>query len=60
MTKQFSDGEIIGVDADGTLIQWDADKQEPYNCGENLEDFTRDGSTLTENEINIINKPQLA
>lgn len=33
------DGEILGLDADGRLIQWDAETQTRYNCGETPEEF---------------------
>lgn len=33
------DGEVLGLDVDGCIICWDADKGETYNSGETLEDF---------------------
>lgn len=36
---QRNDGEIIGVDTDGCVIQWDARDGEPYNSGETVFEF---------------------
>ncbi len=36
---EYTDGEVITVDGDGCLVLWDADRHEPYNCGETLEEF---------------------
>jgi hypothetical protein len=38
-TKTFSDGQVLGIDNDGCLIQWDSNKGERYNCGETLNQF---------------------
>ena len=37
----FAGSEVVGVDADGELIQWDASTGKPYNCGMSLQDFGR-------------------
>lgn len=33
------DGEILGLDRDGSIIQWNADDLETYNCGDTPEEF---------------------
>jgi hypothetical protein len=38
MPKHY-DGEILGLDSDGCIIQWDGDSGAPYNCGETPEQF---------------------
>lgn len=35
----YEDGEVIGLDTDGNLIQWDAEKKAAYNSGVTPEDF---------------------
>lgn len=35
----FSDGEIMGIDGDGRLRQWDDAMKQVYNCGETIEEF---------------------
>jgi len=35
----YSDGEVIGLDNDGCILQWDAEIGETYNCGETPEEF---------------------
>ena len=37
--KKYSDGEVLGVDSDGHLVQWNADAEATYNSGETLEKF---------------------
>lgn len=39
MDKNYEDGEVIDIDEDGNLILWDNENKQPYNCGENLEEF---------------------
>jgi len=39
MCERYDDGEVIGIDADGCLIQWNADDGCAYNCGETLDEF---------------------
>lgn len=36
---QPTDGEVIGVEPTGALIQWDAEAGAPYTSGETLEQF---------------------
>ena len=48
------DGEVLGIDSDGTLLQWDADKEEVYNCGETIEEFGED--QLTPQELETLGK----
>jgi len=38
----YHDGEVLGLDADGCVIQWDADRGAAYNSGETLEEFGAD------------------
>lgn len=33
------DGEILALDKDGCIIQWNADEGQIYNCGETIEQF---------------------
>ena len=42
------DGTIVGMERDGTLIQWDASKQAVYNCGETIEVFGVNNITPSE------------
>ena len=35
----YTDGEVVGVDADGSLVQWNAETGEAYNSGETPESF---------------------
>lgn len=42
------DGEVLGHDADGALIQWNATTGAPYNSGETVEDFGMDNLSETE------------
>lgn len=35
----YEDGEVIGLDTDGCLIQWCEENGQPYNCGETPEEF---------------------
>lgn len=36
---KHQDGEVLGVDNDGSLILFNGDNGEPYNCGETPEEF---------------------
>lgn len=36
---KLEDGEVINIDSDGCLICWNAETQEPYNCGETREQY---------------------
>lgn len=45
----FKDFEVIGVESDGKLIQWDAGTKTPYVSGDTLEEFGV--HNLTEQEI---------
>lgn len=36
---KYTDGEVVGVEADGHLVQWSADAGAAYNSGETLEQF---------------------
>ncbi len=47
MNLHFSDGEVIGLDNDGCVICWDADKKELYNTGVSMAEF----GSMTEIEI---------
>jgi hypothetical protein len=44
----YADSEVIGVDTDGRLIQWDATNGAPYNCGETVDEFGRHNLTQAE------------
>ena len=37
--QKYSDGEVVGVDSDGHLVQWNSDAGATYNSGETLEQF---------------------
>lgn len=45
---RYEDGEVLGVDKDGGLLQWNAKTGEPYNCGETLEQFGANNLSATE------------
>jgi hypothetical protein len=47
----YQDGEILGIDTDGTLILWDAERNQPYNCGETLAEFTAHGAKIWDYEM---------
>ena len=38
-SPDYADGEVLGADVDGCLIQWDRQGDVAYNCGETLEGF---------------------
>ena len=46
----YKDGEVIGKESDGSLIQWDADAQAPYSSGETLTDFGESNLTSAEKQ----------
>jgi len=50
MPNKFNDGEVLGKDADGCLIQWDGEHGTRYNCGETLEQFGVENLTPIEKE----------
>lgn len=31
---KYSDGHVLGLDADGCILQWDGESGQPYNSGE--------------------------
>jgi hypothetical protein len=35
----YNDGEVVGVDLDGTILCWDAKQEKPYNTGETLAQY---------------------
>jgi hypothetical protein len=35
----YDDGEVVGVDTDGTILCWDAKQEKPYNTGETLAQY---------------------
>ncbi len=39
LRSQLKDGEIIGLDEDGTIVQWDATNGQEYNSGETPAQF---------------------
>lgn len=47
------DGEVLGQDADGGLIQWNATAGAPYNSGQSVEEFGV--SNLSEAEMKRLN-----
>lgn len=49
LKESFEDGEIIGVDTDGSLILWNADNNTTYNSGEPLEAYS--DSELSKKEL---------
>lgn len=50
------DGEVLGQDADGGLIQWNATAGAPYNSGQSVEEFGV--SNLSEAETKRLNLPE--
>jgi hypothetical protein len=36
---KLEDGEVLALDTDGCVIQWNGDDKETYNCGENLAEW---------------------
>lgn len=48
VSELAGDGEVIGLDTDGCILQWNADDGSVYNCGETLAEFGADN--LTESE----------
>lgn len=52
----LADGEVLGRDGDGGLIQWDASSGAPYNSGETVEEFALDNLSGAElNRLNLSN-----
>jgi hypothetical protein len=47
-TETHADNEVLGIDTDGCLILWDADKRQRYNCGETLEQWGKENLTSQE------------
>lgn len=39
LPEDLSDGEIVGLDNDGCLLQWNGDECTIYNCGETPEEY---------------------
>lgn len=48
MEDVYKDCEVIGTDANGALLCWDAALGAPYNCGENLAEFGPHNLTAAE------------
>jgi hypothetical protein len=46
----LADGEVLGLDNDGCVIQWNAEEEATYNSGETPEQFGRDNFTEAELE----------
>lgn len=46
----MTNGEVIALDTDGCIVQWNAETCTPYNCGENPEQFGIDNLTDIERE----------
>ena len=44
------DGEVLGIDADGSLIQWDGHDGVAYNSGQTAQDFGMDNFSEPEKE----------
>lgn len=44
------DGEVLGIDADGSLIQWDGHDGVAYNSGQTAQDFGMDNLSEPEKE----------
>lgn len=44
------DGEVLGLDTDGSIVQWDGDHQQAYNCGETPQEFGIRNLTAVERE----------
>ena len=36
---EYEDFEVLGLDTDLNVVQWDAENKTPYNCGESLEEW---------------------
>lgn len=45
---RFQHEEVVGVDSDGCVVQWDAINQRLYNSGETPEQFGIAGLTTVE------------
>ena len=50
VVSNFADGEILELDNDGTIIQWDGEHGERYNCGETPEQFGIENFTEIEKQ----------
>ncbi|MBI6727335.1 hypothetical protein YA0089_27345 [Pseudomonas viridiflava] len=46
----YQDCEVLGLDDDGCVVQWDAGIGAPFNSGLLPEDFGLDSMTLVERE----------
>jgi hypothetical protein len=51
-TLKIKDGEIVGLDADGCIVQWNGEDQVLYNCGETPKQF--DSRNMTAKELRRI------
>lgn len=49
-TQRLTDGEVLGLDTDGCVIQWDKALAAPYNSGETLSEFGLKNMTQAEAE----------
>ncbi|WP_146139379.1 hypothetical protein [Simplicispira suum] len=53
----LADGEVLGRDGDGGMIQWDASSGAPYNSGETVEEFGLDNLSGAElNRLNLVQR----
>lgn len=48
-SHKFTDGEVLGEDADGNLVCWNLAEQATYNCGQTLAEYGAEN--LTEIEL---------
>lgn len=59
LPEECEDGEILQIDVNGCLIQWNADDQEIYNCGETPEEFGLDNIRSHEMERIVAGMPMI-
>ena len=48
--EEYKDGEVVGIDPNGDVIQWDAATQQKYVSGENLEEYGIDNLSQVEKQ----------
>lgn len=46
----YEDNEVVGIDKDGCIVQWDGENSRPYNCGETPQEFGLENLTDIEKE----------
>jgi len=56
--SSYYDGEVLGLDRDGRIIQWDKPGHCRYNCGETPEQFGIENLTAREKKRLGIRRPK--